>query len=612
MSHKRKRKSKTRSVLTAQANEGTRSPVEIVEKNMPSSPPRLSRKLSTIIACLIVVIVGFAAYAGGLTSPFQGDDATQIVNNPLVHSISNIKSFFGGGTFYSGATASDKLTGNFRPLMTTTFSVLYTLFGAHPLPFHLVQLLFAIGSAILVYLIFCYTFNPTVSLLLTLVFLVHPINSQVVYAIPSMQDVLCMFFGLLALWTLLRFSSRKSMGLVAVSLFLSLLAKESGVLFVAIGLLYLFWFDRRRFRLFAGMTTVPVGLWLGLRMNAVGFGEHLMVAPIDKLSLTDRLMNLPAVMQFYITKLIFPWKLASGYYWAYPTFSIRHVLLPLVVDLAVIGIGIYGAFAIRRRLDRAYFISYIFFAVWAVAGLLAYAQIVPLDETASETWFYFPMVGVLGMIGLVLLAYRPRIQPRWYYAAAALALVCFGLRTMTRGFDYHDEHRLLTSDVSVSKEDWPGYNRLANLASAKGDYSGARTYAERSIHIFPADTNYQNLGFALLNLHDYSGAIQAYQQGLQYGDDLNIYQSLGALTIIYGTYTPNKQFLLGALQKYPRDSTLWSRLAVLEAAYYQTDEAKTDIATAAQYGSVNPYMYNSIMNNQPFIVSLPGKTLKIP
>ncbi len=140
-------------------------------------------KRDTIKAALLIAAIGVAVYFSGLSGQFLGDDTTQIINNVPVHSIANIATFFSGGTSYNGQI---KLSGvYYRPLMTTTFSLLYTLFGPNPVWFHLLQLLLHILCAFVLFLVLRYFLRPTTSLILALVFLVHPINSQAVFSIPS-------------------------------------------------------------------------------------------------------------------------------------------------------------------------------------------------------------------------------------------------------------------------------------------------------------------------------------------------------------------------------------------------------------------------------------------
>ena len=142
--------------------------------------------VTTLKAAIIIAILGVVVFFSGLSGQFLGDDSTQIVNNIPVHSVTNIGTYFNGSTFYDGQA---KLGGvYYRPLMTTTFSVLYALFGANPFSFHLVQLLLHILCAFVLFLVLRYFLWSSTSLALALVFLLHPITSQAVFSIACTQS----------------------------------------------------------------------------------------------------------------------------------------------------------------------------------------------------------------------------------------------------------------------------------------------------------------------------------------------------------------------------------------------------------------------------------------
>ena len=584
--------------------------IETVHAVTPITPD--TSKPTPLQACLIILVIGLAIFATGLANPFIGDDSPQIVNNPVVHSITHIKLFFEGSTFYSGGGIAP-LTGNYyRPLMTTTYSLLYTLFGSHQFYFHLLQALLCIGSACLLYLVFRYMFTSILALVLSLVFLVHPLNSQIAFAIPSMQDALFFFFGVLALWLLLRFNSVKSLLLVALCLMMSLLSKETAIVFIVVAALYLFWFDRKRLFVFTGIVAVPIVFYFLLKTNAIGFiGTKSTNGPIDNLSMVGRLMTMPSLLLFFFTKLIWPWKLASGYYWVYPTFSVRHVLLPLVIDLIVIGLFAYMAYVIRRRESDKYYRAYMFFGAWTLLGLLPHLQIIPLDMTACETWFYFSVAGVLGMIGVMLVAFQAHIDPTWFFVGVIVVAGVLGIRTAVRGLDYKSYYILSRHDVVASKEDYPAYNAIGKTLIDQGNYADAKTNVERSISIYPSFLAYLNLGVILTNQGDYPGAAAAYQKGLKLGNASVLYDDLAALTLFTGDPNANKQLLLSGLKKFPQDHTLWMYLAILEDRYGDNKDAWTSIQQAATYGQVPPFIYDNIMRNQPFTINIANRAIKI-
>lgn len=550
---------------------------------------KLLSKLKTLSdrqVALIIIVVGLAVFFTGFNNPFQGDDQVQIVNNVVIHSL-HIDVLFNGSTFYNGGSDTTPLSGTYyRPLMMVVFSIIYTIFGANPLFFHIFQILLVISSAILIYLIFQRLLSKKLlSLVLALIFLVHPLNSQVALAIPSMQDALFFFFGSLAFWTLLKYKSTKSLWLVALFLFLSLLSKETGVFFVVMCVVYLLLFKKKRLAKFLKVASVPVILWIILKGHAVGLlnlNPHM--APIDQLNFFERMLNVPSIIVFYLTKLIFPQELATQYHWAYSTFSVQHVLLPLLIDIAVIGLLVVVARLIKQRASKTKYRTFLFFALWTVLGLIPYLQIIPLDMTACENWFYFSMAGVLGMIGVTLLVFKPRLKPGWSLIIVTLIIGALGVRTAIRGTDYSSEYKLNLKDVSVSKEDFNAYNGLSQAYFKSGDYALAKTSAQKSIDIFPNSYNYQNLGAAMVYQGDYAGAYSTYHSGLTYGNYSPLLDNLAELTLVYGDSTNNQKFLIESLKQYPSDPYLWTYYALFFYHAGNLTYARAAASYALQYG----------------------------
>lgn len=66
-------------------------------------------KITSWQATVIIAVLGFSVFFTGLTSPFRDDDFTQIVNNVLVHSITHIRLFIEGSTFYNGQGLAAKI-----------------------------------------------------------------------------------------------------------------------------------------------------------------------------------------------------------------------------------------------------------------------------------------------------------------------------------------------------------------------------------------------------------------------------------------------------------------------------------------------------------------------
>jgi hypothetical protein len=570
-------------------------------------------KIKTWQASLVIIGAGILVYFDGLKNQFLGDDSLQIVKNVPVHSISHVAILFQGGTFYTGNGLAPLSGVYFRPLMMAFYSLLYTIFGSHPLYFHVFQLCICIGSTILLYAFFRFSFKPVLALFLALIFLLHPLNSEVVFAISTLQDALFFFFGILALYLLARYKTIGSMIASALCLMLSLFAKETGVVFVVVALLYLFWYGRKRLLPFVGALIIPMGLWLVLKINAIGFiGTNPNNAPIDKLDLTQRLMTAPSIVLFYITKFIFPWKLASGYYWTFPKFNFTDVLLPFIVDIAVIGLIVYGGRVIHKRKSKAHYYTYAFFACWAGVGLLTTLQIIPVDMTASETWFYFPMVGVLGMIGIATVAFAKDIDGYIEVGDDVLIgimvtiLLILGVRSIVRGPDWSSFDNLSANDVQASKEDYIAYGIESIDLSNKKDYKQALIDDQRSVTIFPNGTAYTSLCKVDYAVNQRHNALAACNRAMTYSGSItqDLYTSTALLRFLYDSPKPTEAFIQTGLKKYPKDGNLWLYLALDQYQYGNKPGAKNSIQQAYMYlqSPTVRSAYAVIMDNKKLVM----------
>jgi hypothetical protein len=422
------------------------------------------------------------------------------------------------------------------------------------------------------------------------------------------------FFGMLSMYLLLRFKSKRGLLAVVLCLLLALFAKETAIVFLVMALVYLFWWDRRRLLPFVGMMIIPLALYIVQRVHAIGLiPANPRSSPLDELSLSMRLMNAPSVILFYFTKFFFPWKLADGYFWAYKTFSLCHVLVPLFIDSAGIGLIIYEGWRIRFYASKAMDYTYRFFGLWLLLSLLILVHIIPLDATAAEPWFYASMVGVLGMCGVVLTVRRIVIKPMYLITAAVVILIVFGVRTALHGRDWQSDYKLQMSSIASSREDYVGYMDVALDLQEQGRLPQAEIYEKKSIALFPIEFNYTGLGVILTDEHEFPAALQAYQKSLQYGRAYLTYEDIGALTLFSdrASYASDKNYLTESLTLYPNDSTLWLYLALLEDRNGDNTDAQTAIVNAAKYGQIPEGLATSIMDEQSFSIQIVGSKVSI-
>jgi protein O-mannosyl-transferase len=556
----------------------------------------------------LIILLGFIVFGNGLRNGFVGDDLPQIVENASIYSIANVGTFFSGSTFFNGNL--QKMTGvYYKPLLMTLFSVVYSLFGPNAFWFHLIQLVIHISGTIILFLVLKRFFDERWSLILSIIFLVHPFNSEAVFYISATQDVLFFFFGILGLWLYIKLNSKYSTILLSICLFASILSKESGILFFGVSLLFSYLYNKKYLVSTLVGEIVIFGIYLWLRVNALGslVAKSNPIAPVEKLDLMGRLINIPEIIWFYINTFVFPFKLSYSYNWIQKTITFNHFWIPLVMVSIFFVLCIYFGFQLKKFTKLDYFFNYLFFCAWFVFGILLHIQIIPLDVTVAERWFYFPMIGLLGMMAVIINMLNFKLN-RYMYMIAGVVLLLLCFRTIVRSFDYKNEYIINSHDIKVSTDDYNLENGLAVDLLKLGLIDDAKYHVEKSIEYNPYWSNYNTLGSILLSQGDFEKAKEAYTKALSYTEYYQIYENLAGITLATGNYHDNVSLIISYINKFPEHAKLWLYIAILQYTHGDIDEAKIAISKAVKYNLTNNQeivtINDIITNNKPLLLNL--------
>lgn len=554
--------------------------------------------LTTQKAIHILIFVGVIVYFSSLFNGFVIDDKQFIVNNAAGHSLKNILSFFIGGNMYdSGISAS-----YYRPVFLSYVTVVNSIFGASSFWFHLSHLFFHILNSILVFFLFSHFFKKQLAFILSLVFLIHPINSEpVLYA--SSLEVLYFFFGILALFLLLKKQSIKRLVFAVIFLLLSLLSKETGILFILVICLYSLFFNIKKFYLLCILSIFGFLIYLILRIHAIGLYHQPLNAPIDRLNIIERLITLPSIFVLYLKNFFFPVHLSASYQWAYTQINFNNFFVPLFIVIFFICIVIFiGILTFKRNVNNEFKI-YVFFTIWFFIGIAMHLQIVPLDYTAADRFFYFPIVGLLGMLGIAISNFRVRLQNKKFMIVVLILVILLSARTIVRSFDWKDNFTLASHDIKISKDSYDLEMTLGTVYLERGNTKEAKKHMERSISLYPYINNYTLLGFIYQNEKNYEQARKYYLKALEFGDFYLVYENLSLIGILStDPYEKNIEFTRKALKKFPQDPKLWLFLAISEYESNSTESAKRSISEAYNLSSTDPMIkdsYNKILNGKP-------------
>ncbi len=523
---------------------------------------------SKIIYLVTIVLIGIFIHGIILFNGFVGDDTEMILNNTLMQPINNIPTLF--THIYITPGISNEISGaHYRPMMLAYFSLIKSLFGANPFFFHLPQLLFHITNSVLLFLFFTFFFRKKVAFVLALVFLVHPVNDETVAYISNLQDILFFFFGILAIVLLAKQNRDKLTSFfLAFCLLCSLLSKETAILFFIVACLYWMFFIRQKIGYYIFITLIPSCVYLFLRFTSATVNSfRIEPSPMMQLSFPERLISIPKVIFYYFQTFFYPAQLAFSQEWVIHSVTVNDFYLPLLFDLLFflffIGIAVY---LYSYKENKEVFTKYLFFFLWFCAGMLFHMQLIPLDMTVADRWFYFPIVGLLGMIGAISILLKKPIYKK--YKIPILLLVTFiicllSIRTILRNFEWRDGLTLYSHDITISKDSARLQNNLGNELVKNGQIDAALPHFQQAVELDPKLwVAWDNIGI----IYEKKGQIQKAKKYYQLAMKENFipaYENMARVILQNdNSPMPAKTFCLQSIKKYPLDATLWLTLSL--------------------------------------------------
>ncbi len=555
---------------------------------------------------LLLLGVGFLVYFNSLFGSFIWDDLAFIQNNSLIHSLSNLSSFFLGNSvaYQNGLSAAGSY---YRPLGFSIFTFIYSLSGNQTFLYHFIQLSIHIFNTILIFVLFKKFFKEKLAFFLSLFFLIHPINTEAVDYISALDDPLYFLFGMSALLLFINAKTYKKLIGVGVLLLLSLLAKETGIVFLAIIFAYSLLFLRgKKFLIKTSIIALlPLFFYFYLRFIVarmpLSVGK-LPDVPIMTATLLQRIFTMPAIFWFYIKSFFYPVNLFTFQEWMVPAAN-GNFYFPLLFDLLFFtAIFVFGVWIWKiSKKDR---VVYIFFAVWLLVGIGIHLQFLPLDMTVAYHYFYFGCVGLIGLIGIIFQNIKLKNKNIYGFTALfrVILIVFLSMFTIIRNSDWNSGISLYSHDLKFETND-----RMENLLAVNlintGKYNDAQNHLENLLRRNPEEPIlYVNLGIAYELTGNFEKADQIYNKGLSFDQDGAVYYNYARLLLEREGETNDAKIVAGkGLTKFPQNSDLLLIKAVCEYKENEKTQALIDIKRVEDISpnSLTNSIYNTIVNNQP-------------
>lgn len=434
-------------------------------------------------------VIAFLLYGHALNNPFVFDDELQILKNDFVQN-QDWRSIFSGSSF--GSFGKSQAAGiYYKPLMTSAYAVLWQLGGGKSFAFHLYQLLIGIANAFLFFRLLSRWVNAPIALAAAAIFLIHPINSEVLLYIADLQDTLYLFLGLLAINLV---QSKKSILLITFCMLASIFSKESGILFIFAAPVYAFMFKKEDFRKIGLISIACLALYLSIRFYILQMTTlSYQMVPIASLNIIDRMLHFPKIFFHYITTFLWPRQISLHQLWTISSINFENFYKPLFGSFLFLAFIIWTFNKVARPIRK----WLLFFLVLLVLNTGLHSQIiVPLDATVADRWFYLGSMALIGYFAILVKQFANSIVKK--RISLVLFLVVFtalSIRSYQRSLQWNSGIELLSEAFETSPYD-PAYaDALGGEFYRIGNLDKAEFYFRKSATLEPMEWSaWNNLG----------------------------------------------------------------------------------------------------------------------
>ena len=475
------------------------------------APRRLREEWHLPLALLFIAAVTAAVYWPVLHNGFiDYDDPDYVVLNMVVRQGMTLKgALWSLGAFHAG---------NWHPLTWLSHMLDVQLFGLNPMGHHGVSLIIHAANAVLLCLLLQrLTGFLGRSLVVALLFALHPLHVESVAWIAERKDVLSTFFWLLTMTSYLRYVRSPGVGryLAVVGLFaLGLLSKQMLVTLPLVLLLLDFWPLQR--------TAVPPGRLLAEKVPLFilsGGAALVTVLAQDSGGALHRggVGSLPlqvgnGLISYvkYLGNMVWPVDLALFY----PLQAGQ--VTPLRVAGALAILAALSTAAVWQRKKRPYLL---FGVLWYLITLLPVIGFIRVGSQAmADRYTYVPLIGIfLALVwGGAELAGKWRRGGAVAAALAAVVLAVLSALTVAQIGHWRGSYDLYAHALSAVEDNWLAHNNMAILQAQQYRFADAIGHFQESLRINPDQAEgYKNIGNAYQATGDYPRAIDSFRQGLR-------------------------------------------------------------------------------------------------
>ena len=534
-----------------------------------------SKKIFNLTAIVILLLAGWVIYANCLGNEMFWDDDDFILKNRYIKDFS-----FWPLWFKENLVAGSYFVSNYwRPTLLAVFTTEWHFFKENVYGWHAVSVWWHLIDGILVYWLFARLFdNRLLSLIIALIFIIHPVHNEAVVYVNSLGDSLATFFVLLSLIAYAHFRASKKPALLSRSYYASLLlfplavtSKETG--FVLCGLLPLMDFllfqqsSSIKQRLIKTATVVwPLLLmavyYVYLRGTILNFSNSFNFYNESNEFTTNiflRLMTFFKAMTQYTGFLFIPYELRVE-----RQMPFAHSLLEpdVLFGGLLVSLLVWGFFRNWSKKPWISFgIGWFFIAIAPASNVL-----VPINALIYEHFLYVPMIGITSLVVGWLATQAsslPSIKKVLWFVLGAY-VIFFSVMGIKRNLDWR------TAIIFYEKLSYysPSYRVINNLGmeyADKGIHDKAEEWYLKAIAMDPKNpVAYHNIGGTYRDTGRMEQSIESFKKAIELNPNFIFsYRSLAEIYWRLGQYEEAYRYLSAVTNYDPNDKNAAMAMAEL-------------------------------------------------
>lgn len=464
--------------------------------------------LAALLAIVAVVVIAYAGVAG---CAFVWDDDDYVTQNPVLRSWAGLWSIW----------CEPRSLPQYYPLVHTSFWLEWRLWGAHPLGYHVVNVLLHTGAALLFGRLLQRLAVPG-AWAAALWFAAHPMHVESVAWVTERKNVLSLVVALLAAHRFWAWheagpggnrAARRHLGFAGGWFLLALASKTVTATLPAALLVVLWWRDGRIARRAAWPLGVALaGGALAAAMTAWLEAVHVGAADASDLAFVDRLLVAGRAPWHYLGSVLWPF----GHCFHYPRWQLDAgdvtQWLFVVATLAALA----GAWAVRHRFGRGPLTTLLLFG-GVLTPVLGWFDVYPFRFSFVADHFAYhaslPVFAALGALTARAVGGRWPTGGRTVALVAALALAVLSSRLVP---NYRDEATLWQATLRCNPGSTLALTNLAGKALAANDLATAQALSEQALRSDPDHAeSIANLGVLAHRRNDLAAAEAHYLRALQ-------------------------------------------------------------------------------------------------